>query len=150
MFLKPLTLYTNFKNLDDNVFLPMGIYHQTTINFTLKKLNNMKKSNSILALVTVLFIFSLTSCEVEPMPTEDDCNGKGSINITNSSVHTVQKIRINNINYGTLDPGESKEIWLNPGYYTITLPGISGGDGCQSPSGVTISECSSQGLSCSY
>jgi hypothetical protein len=97
----------------------------------------------LIALVLLTITASVnTSCE------DLTCNGKGTLKLTNNSHSTVQKIMINGISYGTLDPNEVKEIELSPGTYAWQLVGIAGGTGC-SAAVVTITECDTQGFQCS-
>jgi hypothetical protein len=104
----------------------------------------MKKIKLILLAIVLMTITASvnTSCE------DLTCNGKGTLSLTNKSLLTVQKIMINGVNYGTLDPGETQEIELSPGMYMWQLVGLSGGTGC-SAAAVTITECDTQGFSCS-
>ena len=96
----------------------------------------------LVALVLLTITASVnTSCE------DLTCNGKGTLSISNKSHNTVQKLMINGVNYGTLDPGETKDVELSPGMYMWQLVGISGGTGC-SAAAVTITECDTQGFSC--
>jgi len=96
----------------------------------------------LIALVLMTITASVnTSCE------DLFCDGKGTLKLTNDSHSTVQRIMINGVNYGSLDPDESKEIELTPGVYMWQLVGISGGTGC-SAAAVTIVECETQGFSC--
>ena len=101
----------------------------------------MKK---IVSFIVVGFIFLLmnTSCE------DLFCDGTGTLQLTNKSLSTVQRIMINGVNYGSLDPGETENIELTPGVYAWQLVGISGGSGC-SMAAVTITECDTQAFSCS-
>lgn len=77
------------------------------------------------------------------------CNGYGYLNVSNKSNTTVQKILIGGTNYGTLDPGESKEIRLAAGKHTLAFQALSGGGGCN-PSEVLITECGSEYIFCSF
>ena len=98
--------------------------------------------NILLFLICVTpLLFSLQSCE-------NDCDGKGYLNLTNTSANTVQRIMIDGVNYGSLDPGESESISLPAGEHEFQQVGISGGAGC-SPAKVIIIECETQGFSCS-
>jgi hypothetical protein len=54
---------------------------------------------------------------------------------------------IDGINYGSLDPGESKSISLPAGEHEFQQVGISGGAGCN-PAKVIIIECETQGFEC--
>ena len=94
---------------------------------------------SILLMVTT---FTTPSCT-------KTCDGtKGTLELTNSSLFTVQKIMINGVSYGTLDAGDSKSIDLSPGMYSWQLVGIAGGTGC-SMAAVTITACDTQAFKCS-
>lgn len=104
----------------------------------------MKKVKLILIALVMLTITASVNTSCEGLV----CNGKGTLQLTNKSLHTVQKVMINNVNYGTLDPGEKKDYELSPGVYAFQQVGISGGTGC-SVAAVTISECDTQGFSCS-
>ena len=99
-----------------------------------------KKITSIIMILLFLGLFSLSSCE-------KSCSGKGTLKLTNKSLHTVQKIMIDGVNYGTIDPGESKEIELAAGEHDFQQVGISGGAGC-SAAKVIIVECETSGFSC--
>lgn len=79
---------------------------------------------------------------------QSDCDGKGYLKLTNNSLNTVQRIMIDGVNYGSLDPGESKSISLPAGEHEFQQVGISGGSGC-SAAKVIIIECETQGFSCS-
>ncbi len=104
----------------------------------------MKKSRLLLA-IPILAILSLhfTACDKEAY-----CEGRGTLNVENKSLHTVQRILIDGTNYGSLDPGESKDIELAAGKYTLQFVGINSGGGC-TPSQVTIDACGEEGRSCS-
>lgn len=93
----------------------------------------------------LLFSFFFSSCEALE---EGICDGKGTLRVENTSLHTVQKIIIDGKNYGTLDPGDFQEIPLNEGKYLVEIIGISGGGGCLAHY-VTISECDTQISGCS-
>src|SRR5271157_4470392 len=104
----------------------------------------MKKVKLTLIVATVLMaavLFIDFSC------TKDDCNGEGTLSLTNKSSNTVQRIMINGVNYGTIDPGDKKDIKLVPGVYSWQLVGLYGGTGC-SGAEVTITACVTQGFSC--
>lgn len=108
----------------------------------------MKTLHSMIALLCISALF--TACcpngdceEIEP---DEDCNGKGYVVLTNYSNSRLHRVFINNVNYGTLDPGESKEFSLTEGAYTIEQQGVGGG-GCSSFQ-VSVVECSRQGFSC--
>lgn len=72
----------------------------------------------------------------------------GVLKLTNTSISTVQKIMVDGVNYGTIDPGESKEISLAAGEHDFQQVGISGGTGC-GPASVIIVECETSGFKCS-
>jgi hypothetical protein len=103
------------------------------------------KKFKLLFIGVVLLTFSAsisTSCD------KLGCNGKGTLEVTNSSLSTVQKLMINGVNYGSLDPGEKKSVDLTPGPYVWQLVGISGGTGC-SAAEVNITECQTSTFKCS-
>jgi hypothetical protein len=102
----------------------------------------MKKLFSIFSLIITFSILTIMlSCQ-------SDCDGKGYLKLTNNSLNTVQRIMIDGVNYGSLDPGESKSISLPAGEHEFQQVGISGGSGC-SAAKVIIIECETQGFSCS-
>jgi hypothetical protein len=101
-----------------------------------------------IALFFICVFFLSLSASVNMSCSKLICNGKGTLKLTNKSTNTVQKIMINGVNYGTIDPGESKSVELVPGSYTFQQVGISGGTGC-SQATVNIVECKTQGFSCS-
>lgn len=104
----------------------------------------MKKFNRLLVVCFVMLSFIITS-SCEPI---DECDGsKGTLKLTNDSHNTVQRIMIDGVNYGTLDPDEFKEIELAPGKHDWQLVGISGGNGCSGAS-VIIVACETSGFSC--
>jgi len=105
----------------------------------------MKKNRITLFAMVVLTIATFTSFSCETMCLN---GGQGTLSIENKSHNTVQKIMINGADYGTLDPGETKDIDLNPGVYEWQVIGIDGGTGC-SPAIVTIAECETSAFSCS-
>jgi hypothetical protein len=98
-------------------------------------------------LILIVFALAAITASVNTSCEDLTCNGKGTLRLTNDSHSTVQKVMINGVNYGTLDPDESKDFELSPGMYTWQLVGISGGTGC-SAAVVTITECDTQGFSC--
>ena len=105
----------------------------------------MKKLLSISSLILTFFILTIMlSCDSD---SDSDCEGKGYLKLTNKSTGTVQRIIIDGINYGSLDPGESKSISLPAGEHEFQQVGISGGAGC-SPAKVIIIECETQGFEC--
>jgi hypothetical protein len=80
--------------------------------------------------------------------TEPGCEkDTGTLCLTNGSLNTVQRIMINGVNYGSLDPGGHKDIELTPGTYNVQQKGISGGGGCSAFS-VNIVACVLQAYSC--
>ncbi len=110
------------------------------------KIKIMKNIQQILALIFASLILMSSSC----LPEDEEAGcAKGTLNLTNKSLYTVQKVKINGVNYGTLDPGDSEDYTLSPGEYYVQQVGISGGSGCNSFS-VVIQACDRQGFSCSY
>ncbi|HOJ25421.1 MAG TPA: hypothetical protein PK081_09200 [Bacteroidales bacterium] len=102
----------------------------------------MKK---LLSISSLIFTFSILTIMLS---CKSDCEGEGYLKLTNNSNNTVQRMMIDGINYGSLDPGESESISLPAGEHEFQLVGISGGAGC-SPAKVIIVECETQGFSCS-
>lgn len=74
-------------------------------------------------------------------------SSNGTLALKNSSLNTVQKIMIDGVNYGTLDPGEDDTYDLPAGEHEFAQVGISGGTGC-SPAKVIIVECETQSFQC--
>lgn len=103
----------------------------------------MKKIKLFLIAAVLLTITASTSISCEKLL----CSGKGTLSVENSSHSTVQKLMVNGVNYGTLDPGETKKVDLTPGPYVWQLVGISGGTGC-SIAEVNISECQTSSFKC--
>lgn len=103
----------------------------------------MKKIKMILMVIALLAFTATvnTSCE------DILCDGMGTLHVTNTSHSTVQKLMINGVNYGTLDPNEEKSVDLTPGAYAWQLIGISGGTGCGAAV-VNIVECKTSSFSC--
>ena len=96
--------------------------------------------NSILVLCVLI---SLNSC------TGLGCiKTNGTLHLTNKSTSTVQKLVVDGVNYGTIDPGESKEIELAVGSHDFQFQGVSGGSGCSAGS-VIIQACKTSSFSCS-
>jgi len=102
----------------------------------------MKTRKYLLILILCLLgLFNWSSCD-------EVCDGLGTLELTNTSLNTVQRLMIDGVNYGTIDPGESKEIDLAPGEHDFQQVGINGGAGCSSAK-VIIVECKTTGFSCS-
>jgi hypothetical protein len=106
----------------------------------------MKK---IMFLLVASMLLIVTTVMAPSCTKPGGCDGtKGTLELTNSSLFTVQRIMINGVSYGTLDAGDSKSIDLSPGMYSWQLVGISGGSGC-SAAAVTITACDTQAYKCS-
>jgi hypothetical protein len=107
----------------------------------------VKKRRFWISLGSTLLFFILIgigACDVL-----DICGGYGYLKLTNDSRNTIQKIRIDGVNYGTLDPGDSETFELTVGKHTVeTLNAVTGRNACSSFE-VTIVECDTQGYSCS-
>jgi len=95
---------------------------------------------SMILIVLSASLIVLPSCK-------KDCNGNGTLSLKNASLNTVQKIMVDGVNYGTLDPGEHKDISLAAGEHEFQFVGISGGNGC-CPAKVIIVECKKTGFQC--
>lgn len=102
----------------------------------------IRKCALLLSMCFVALFLSSASCTKDPI-----CNGMGTLKLTNNSQRTVQRIMVDGVNYGSLDPSESKEYSLAPGQHDFQQVGISGGTGC-SAAKVTIVECKTSGFSC--
>lgn len=113
--------------------------------FIIKIKQIMKKINLLVAMCLMAIATTSTSCAKEFL-----CDGKGTLTVKNSSLHTVQQIVISGTDYGTIDPGESKEIDLTAGTWKLKFVGISGGEGCTSESEFVIDACGELGRQCSY
>jgi len=100
------------------------------------------KSLKVVSLISAFVVLFSISCK------ELCLTGTGTLTLENKSLHTVQKIMINGVNYGTIDPDESKDIELSPGTYYVEQDGISGGTGC-SAFVVNMVACVPQAYSCS-
>lgn len=94
----------------------------------------------LLCHVTLFLCFS--SCE-------KPCDKNGSLLLTNKSLNTVQKLTVEGVSYGTIKPGESKEISLAAGEYEFQQVGVNGGVGCRAAK-ATIAKCKITTFSCSY
>ena len=105
----------------------------------------MKKSRMSLVIIALLAVmpFMNFSCDLV-----NDCDGMGTLSIENSSLLTVQKLMIDGVNHGSVDPNETKEVKLAPGTHVWQMEGISGGTGCSAAS-VIIVECKTSSFKCS-
>lgn len=75
------------------------------------------------------------------------CDGKGTLSVENTSIGTVQQLRVDGVNYGSVDPGKTKKVDLAPGEHTWQMIGLSGGVGCSAAT-VIIMECEESSFSC--
>jgi hypothetical protein len=100
----------------------------------------------ILIAITFLVIVLFFSCE--PTDGTDPCDGMGTLSVENTSHSTVQRLMVDGVNHGTLDPGKTKDAKLAPGTHSWQLIGISGGNGCSAAS-VIIVACKTSSFSCS-
>jgi len=103
----------------------------------------MKKFNLFVLFSFIIISFTSFSCDNMCLN-----GGKGTLSVENRSLNTVQRLMINGVNYGSVDPGETLDVELNPGVYEWQLVGLSGGTGC-SAAVVTINECETSSFSCS-
>lgn len=105
------------------------------------------KTSKIISYVFMMFLVALTfttsSCDTLKL----DCDGMGTLQLTNKSLNTVQRIMIDGVNHGTIDPNEKKDFKLAPGQHVFQQVGLSGGSGC-SIAYVIIVECETSGFSC--
>jgi hypothetical protein len=88
-------------------------------------------------------VFSLLSLSCEDLV----CDGMGTLSVKNTSIGTVQQLHVDGVNYGTVDPGKTKEVDLAPGEHSWQMIGLSGGVGCSSAT-VIIQECKTSSFSC--
>lgn len=113
----------------------------------------MKTLNLLLIAVFVGLTMFFSACdedffnEVTDEDQQVDCHGLGTLSVTNSSDNTLQRLMIDGVNYGTLDPDETKNVKLAAGYHNWQLVGIQGGGGC-SDATVIIVECETTSYSC--
>jgi len=105
-------------------------------------MRNLKQKSIIIPSILLLLIFGASSCKKK-----SQCSSTGTLKLTNSSHATVQRAMVDGVNYGSIDPGNSKEIDLAPGQHDWQLVGISGGTGC-SAAKVTIVECKTSSNEC--
>ena len=110
---------------------------------------NIKKMKAMIKRKLIVFIIIVATGLIYSSSCNEICNGMGTLKLTNKSVGTVQKILIDGVNYGTIDPGESKEIDLAPGEHDFQQVGVSGGTGCGVAS-VIIIECKTSAFECKY
>ena len=73
----------------------------------------------------------------------------GTLKLTNASQYTVQKVLVDGIEYGTLDPGKYVEIELAPGEHYFQQVSVSGYGGCN-VARVIIVECETAAYECRY
>jgi hypothetical protein len=119
---------------------------------------NLKiKAMKTMMLIAVLILSSLFySCEKNenldngggPDNGSAGCQGMGKLAVTNKSPNTIQKLMIDGVSYGTLDPDEKKTVSLAAGHHSWQLVGVTGGSGCSEAS-VIIVECETTSFSCS-
>ena len=102
----------------------------------------------MIVLISMIALTLTNSTCGDPGADSPCSSGKGTLELTNNSLLTVQTIMINGVSYGTLDPGAEKSIDLSPGVYTWQLVGLAGGTGCSAAT-VTITECDTQAFKCS-
>ena len=81
-------------------------------------------------------------------PTKDTCDGNGTLSVENTSHLTVQRLMVDGVNYGSVDPGNQKDAKLAPGTHSWQMVGISGGPGCGSAT-VIIVACQTSSYTCS-
>ena len=80
-------------------------------------------------IITIGILSCINGCKDDSM---------GTLELTNKSIGTVQRIMIDGVNYGSLDPSESKDISLAPGQHKFQQVGISGGSGCNEASVIIV------------
>jgi hypothetical protein len=104
----------------------------------------MKKTRMIFIAIAMILVIS-SSCDKS---SDTTCDGMGTLSVKNTSLNTVQRLMIDGVNYGSLDPGTSKDAKLAPGTHSWQLIGISGGQGC-SVASVIIVTCQTSSYECS-
>jgi hypothetical protein len=111
----------------------------------------MKKFMFIIGIALTFFLFScekdITGDDLIGGNNASGCNGKGYLSVTNRSVNTVQRLMVDGVNYGSLDPDRNMTVSLPAGYHSWQLVGISGGGGC-SEAMVIITECETASYEC--
>jgi len=106
-------------------------------------MKTIKIVRNLFMMYLLTLAFTTSSCDL----LKPECDGMGTLKLTNESHNTVQRVMIDGVNYGTLDSGEAKEYKLAPGQHAFQQTGLSGGSGC-SPAYVIIVECETSGFSC--
>jgi hypothetical protein len=156
---------SNSSNTQHIVIIHSGKTQKSNKLSKLKKIMQKLKSIFFLSLIGISTL-SFYGCEKEirgctnsnasnynPDATDDDgsctlCNGSGSLRLENSSTSNYYKINIDGINYGSLDPGESKDYTLPAGNHSFEFQKLTGpGNGCSSAN-VIIVACQVQGFYC--
>jgi hypothetical protein len=110
---------------------------------------------TLMIVAVMIFASLLYACEKDeiindggdPGTGSSGCHGKGTLSVTNTSPNTIQRLMIDGVNYGTLDPGETKDASLAAGQHSWQLVGVTGGGGCSEAS-VIIVECETSSYSC--
>jgi len=97
----------------------------------------------IALLLLSMFVF-MSSCK----ELIDSCGGYGTLRLTNRSVNTIQQVKVDGVNHGTLDPGEKIDIDLPAGQHFVETVNVKTGNYACSSFMVTIVECDTQGFSC--
>jgi hypothetical protein len=106
----------------------------------------MRKIKIILIVIALLVITASINFSCDPI--KDECDGMGTLSIENKSLSTVQRLMIDGVNYGSVDPGNKKDTNLAPGTHSWQMVGISGGTGCSAAT-VIIVACQTSSFSCS-
>jgi hypothetical protein len=96
---------------------------------------------NLILISALIFAALLYSCDELNI-----CDGMGYLEVENASLNTVQKLMIDGVSYGTLDPGETKKVSLAAGGHYWQLDGIVYG-GC-SAAYVIIVECETSSYEC--
>ena len=86
-------------------------------------------------------VIILTSCDDLNL-----CEGKGTLEITNSSCYSAQELIIDNVSYGFIDPGETMQADIAEGGHYFRIENRCGG-GCNEAY-VKIIECQTSSFNC--
>jgi hypothetical protein len=114
--------------------------HETYLRTVSNDNLNMKKASVLFT--AVLLMFTFLSCE------DLTCDGKGTLSVENSSISTTQRLMVDGVNYGSVDPGKTKEVDLAPGQHIWQLVALAGGTGCSAAT-VIIEKCETSSYKCS-
>jgi len=78
-----------------------------------------------------------------------ECSGDGFLIASNKSTNTLQRLMIDGVNFGSLDPGEETTVRIAEGTHDLEFQSIGGSGGCYA-SKLVIVECDTESRTCSY